>query len=458
MENNNDRITSENIDNNTSEEVIREDKSIEGEGFVMKSDNGVNHDYVGQNYIVNDNSTSENITGYTENSNFKTQTSDVYGNKHKKKRSGFNKKIFSYVMVGVICTTIGGVASGFASLYVLPKTDFFKNTPFYQQLAGQEKTTGSTLNDFHPTSLAAEQNALTVADIAAKVGPAVVGVSTKTKTANNFFGGSGVSEGMGSGIIINEEGYVLTNYHVVQGAQEVKIIFSNGKEVSAKVINYDQEFDVAVVKITEDVKMPAVAELGDSATLKVGESAVAIGNPLGKDFLGSVTTGVISAVNRKLDEGKISYIQTDAAINQGNSGGPLVNSRGQVIGINTAKIGQSGVEGLGFAIPIDDVKGKITNLSKPVLRVGITAQDITEQLSKQYNFPVGVYIKEIQDFSPAEKAGLKPGDIITKFDGEKIKSVDEINKIKTRHQNGDIVKVEINRDGKVKELELKLTE
>lgn len=185
---------------------------------------------------------------------------------------------------------------------------------------------------------------------------------------------------------------------------------------------------------------------------------MAIGNPLGKDFLGSVTTGVISAVNRKLDEGKISYIQTDAAINQGNSGGPLVNSRGQVIGINTAKIGQNGVEGLGFAIPIDDVKGKITNLSKPVLRVGITAQDITEQLSKQYNFPVGVYIKEIQDFSPAEKAGLKPGDIITKFDGEKIKSVDEINKIKTRHQNGDIVKVEINRDGKVKELELKLTE
>ncbi|WP_341348986.1 S1C family serine protease [Fervidicella metallireducens] len=151
-------------------------------------------------------------------------------------------------------------------------------------------------------------------------------------------------------------------------------------------------------------------------------------------------------------------MQTDAAINPGNSGGALVNSKGQVIGINTAKIGQSGVEGIGFAIPINAVKAKINELSKPLLKIGIMGIDITKELSSQYNLPIGVYIKQVQSFSPAEKAGLQPGDVIVKFAGEKIKSIEDINKIKAKYNAGDVVNVEIVRDKKTKVMSLKLDE
>jgi serine protease Do len=458
------------FNNQDTGEIASKDNSelIQGENFVIVSNSEEKGTYVGENYTVSEegkykHNLEEANGGNGFSNEGKTENFNVNESGKRKKKGIFNKRLLSYVLVGVICTTLGGVASGLASLYVLPNTKMFKETPLYQAIA-DKNSEAIQVDTNHPTTLVSSKDALTVADIVKKVGPAVVGVSTKSKSGVDFFGKAGISEGIGSGIIINDQGYVLTNYHVVQGAQEVKVIFSSGKEVSAKIMNHDPEIDVAIVKITEEVKMPAVAELGYSSSLQVGEQVVAIGNPLGKEFLGTVTTGIVSAVNRKLGNDKVNYVQTDAAINSGNSGGPLVNSRGQVIGINTAKIGQSGVEGLGFAIPIDQVKDKIESLSKPVLRVGITAREITEDLSKQltdqYNveFPVGVYIEEVQEFSPAEKAGLKIGDIITKFDGEKVKTVSDINKIKTRHKNGDVVKVEISRDGKVKELELKLAE
>ena len=194
--------------------------------------------------------------------------------------------------------------------------------------------------------------------------------------------------------------------------------------------------------------------------LEVGESVVAIGNPLGKEFIGSVTTGVVSAVNRQvsIENKDLKFIQTDAAINPGNSGGPLVNSKGQVIGINTAKIGQEGVEGLGFAIPINTVNPKMENLIKPVLNIGISCRNITEDISKEYNIPVGVYISQIKEFSAAQKAGITPGDIITQFDGKKIKTVEEINKLKATHKAGDIVKAELVRNGKTIKISLTLSE
>jgi serine protease Do len=261
-------------------------------------------------------------------------------------------------------------------------------------------------------------------------------------------------------MIINAQGYILTNYHVVQGAQQVKVKLSNGKEVNAKVVNYDQNYDVAVVKITDNVQVPAVVELGDSDNLQVGESVVAIGNPLGTDFFGSVTTGIVSALNRKIDgdANNSSYIQTDAAINSGNSGGPLINSRGQVIGINTAKIKESGVEGLGFAIPINAVKNKIPDLSKPILMVGIQGVAINDALSKQYNLPIGIYVQDITSFAPAEKAGLKRGDVIIKFDGKKVSTFEDLDAIKNQHKSGDEVQVTVNRDGSEQTLTLKLSE
>jgi serine protease Do len=463
----NEVFNNQNSENNTSK---NNPELIQGENFVIMADSEEKKSYVGENYTVSEEEKfRENLNAQYNGSNFSSgdQTQNLNynmgGNGKSKKKGFFNKRVLSYILVGVICTTLGGIASGLASLYLLPNTDMFENTPLYQAIM-ENNSEYVQVDANHPTTLASSKESLTVAEIAKKVGPAVVGVSTKSKSGLDFFGNEGITEGIGSGIIINEQGYVLTNFHVIQGAQEVNVIFSNGKEVAAKVVNYDAEIDAAIVKVTDDVKMPAVAELGYSSSLQVGEQVVAIGNPLGKEFLGTVTTGVVSAVNRKLGNDSVNYIQTDAAINSGNSGGPLVNSRGQVIGINTAKIGQSGVEGLGFAIPIDQVKDKIDSLSKPVLRVGITCREITEdlskQLTKQYNieFPVGVYIEEVQEFSPAEKAGLKIGDIITKFDGQKVKNVSEINQIKTKHKSGDIVKVEISRDGKVKELELKLTE
>jgi serine protease Do len=353
---------------------------------------------------------------------------------------------------------VGGTVSTAASLYYLPKSNFFKNTPLYQSIKQQN---GSSSNFINASPVSANSS-LTVAQIAKKVGPAVVGISTKS-IAQNDIGLSQNQEGMGSGIIINEQGYILTNYHVINGAQEVKVIFNDKKEVSAKVINYDSNMDLAIIKVTDNVKMPAVAELGSSDAIQVGDPVVAIGNPMGKELLGSVTTGIISAKNREIQESagstsKQTFLQTDAAINPGNSGGALLNSLGQVIGVNTAKLGGNGVEGLGFAIPMDSIKPKIDSLLKPILKIGISGRDITSDLAKQNNVPEGVYVAQVQEFSAAEKSGLQVGDIITKFDGKSIKSINEINTIKATHKSGDDITIELIRDGKKKVLKLKLSE
>lgn len=371
------------------------------------------------------------------------------------KKSGF-KRTLSLIAVGITCTILGGAASGAAILYGLPRTELFKNTALYQSLE-KNVPVASKAYDGHPTQLAATNGAMTVTDIAKKVGPAVVAVKSTVQGAPSIFGNQGTQQGVGTGMIINQDGYILTNYHVVEGAQQVQVVLSNNKTVNAKVVNYDANYDVAVVKITDKIEMPAVVELGDSDGIQIGESVVAIGNPLGTDFFGSVTTGIVSALNRKLegDNSKVSYIQTDAAINSGNSGGPLINSMGQVIGINTAKIKQNGVEGLGFAIPINAVRNKIPDLSKPVLMIGIQGREIDKALSQQYNLPIGLYIQDITEFSPAEKSGLKRGDVITKFDGQKVTTFGEVSEIKNKHKAGDQVSIMVNRNGK--EIELTLT-
>ncbi|GLC31925.1 S1C family serine protease [Clostridium omnivorum] len=490
MENNTQRPNGENMEpqsfNITNEDNVEAEKFditselnqygdnlVLGENFVMVNEaEPVNNAISEENTEVKpsipvENTFSENMNGSNIKANFNSindnnNTSSNYNSYNQKKtnkKPGMFKKVMSYVLVGVVCTTIGGAASGAAILYGLPNTSLFKNSPLYKSISGSTQA-ATTVYDNHPTQLSTTGSAMSATEIAKKVGPAVVAVTTTIQGQQDFFGRQGVQQGVGSGMIISQEGYVLTNYHVVEGAQQVKVVLSNGKQANAKVVNYDANYDVAVVQITDKVDIPAVVELGDSNSLQVGEEVVAIGNPLGTDFFGSVTTGIVSALNRKIsgDTNKATYIQTDAAINSGNSGGPLINSRGQVVGINTAKIKESGVEGLGFAIPINAIKDKISNLSKPILLIGIQGREIDSEISKQYNMPVGLYVQQVTEFSPAEKAGIQAGDVIIKFDGQKVTTFDEVNTIKAKHKAGDQVSVTLNRDGKEQTVTLKLTE
>lgn len=402
------------------------------------------------NYNKNQNATKMSIL-----SRFKNKLSQKHT--HPK-----GKKFFSYIAVIVISSLISGFLSIAAFLYVVPNTDFFKNTPLYESM--NSTGTRAPQTQASPVSTS-NKNGLTIAQIAKKVSPTVVGVSTKSISEySDIFGfsddQSSEDDGMGSGIIINSDGYILTNYHVIQGAQSISVILSNKKTVPAKVVNYDQNQDLAVIKVTSKTQMPAVAELGNSDNVQVGDSVVAIGNPLGKELLGSVTSGIISATKREVtvENTTQNFLQTDAAINPGNSGGALVNSLGQVIGINSAKVGGNGVEGIGFAIPINTVASKLNGLLKPILKIGIACIDIDSSLSKQYNIPQGVYVKQVEPSSPAEKSGLKEGDIIQKFDGKSIKTVEEINQIKSTHNSGDTVAIVVYRNGNTKTLQLTLTE
>ncbi|WP_461247375.1 S1C family serine protease [Treponema sp. R6D11] len=350
---------------------------------------------------------------------------------------------------------LGGLLAWLLLTAVFGGTPSF-NLPF-------TKTTNKTANQ--QISKANGQE-LSVIDISKKAGPAVVGITTKTQFSS-FFGSVQETEGSGSGFIIRQDGYIVTNNHVIDGASTMKVITNTGKEYNARLIGKDAKTDLAVVKI--DASGLPTVELGKSAELEVGEIAVAIGNPLGQDLAGSVTVGFISALNRVMtvENTKYTLIQTDAAINPGNSGGPLLNTYGQVIGINTVKV--SSAEGLGFAIPIDNAKTIIDDLiangyvkGRPV--IGFTPRrDITSELSKYYGIPAGIYVGEVQAFSGAEDAGLKTGDIIVAFNGKKCLTYDELEKMKEGLKPGDIVNIKVKRandSGKWgdKELKIKLKE
>ncbi|MGH4051826.1 MAG: S1C family serine protease [Clostridium sp.] len=439
------------IDN---ENIIDNASTIENANDSYKSTNQEAKENIEAN-VLNDEyreRESETMPIQLENTDY-TQVNDK---KIKKQKGGMRKRIVSYIIVGVICSTLGGAGSAIVTMNMMKDSSAEVTT---QQPSVKAPSTTSTKL---VTSTSTEN--LTVPEIVKKVSSSVVAISTNSSSvSSNINGQSRGQEGVGTGMIFSEDGYILTNYHVVSGAQSIKVMLSDGKEVTAKVVNYDAQADVAVIKLVDGTKVPGVAIFGDSDALEVGESVVAIGNPLGKELLGSVTTGIVSAVNRQvsIENKDLKFIQTDAAINPGNSGGPLVNSKGEVIGINTAKIastGQDAVEGLGFAIPINTVNPKIENLIKPMLNIGIACRDITEEISKQRNLEVGVYVLQIKEFSSAEKSGIEVGDIITKFDGQEIKTVAEINKIKTTHKAGDIVKIELVRNKKTVKIDLTLSE
>ena len=356
-----------------------------------------------------------------------------------KKKRGFNKTIAAVI----VCTLCSGfIGSGVTYLAL---KDNLKET--------------KTIN-VNPSKFDTKNEALSATEAYNKVAPAAVVVSTKSVTQGYFMQTQEV-EGIGSGFIINEEGYILTNYHVVKGAQEISVTLSNDVTTTAQIVNYDENQDVAMIKITdESVKIPATVELGDSDSLQPGEEVIAIGTPLSTELSSTVTKGIISATSRSVAVQSgvtMNLIQTDAAINAGNSGGPLVNTKGEVVGINSSKISGEAVEGIGFSIPINDIKDKIESLSKPILNLGISVRTIDEALSKQLNMEQGLYVVEVTEFSSAEKAGLKAGDIIVKADGNRITTFDEFKAVKNGKEEGDEISLEVIRNGQNKTINVKLT-
>lgn len=314
--------------------------------------------------------------------------------------------------------------------------------------------------------------------VANKVLPSIVGIKVDFSINSIFSRNSSTVSAEGSGVIISSDGYILTNNHVIDSsssssnsyyevgeAAKIQVyLYNDDTPYDAKIIGTDEQTDLAVIKINKSDLV--AAELGDSDTVQVGEWCMTIGNPLG--MKSTVCQGSISALNREItdSEGKTySVLQTDAAINEGNSGGALVNSKGQVIGINTLKASGEGVEGLGFAIPINSTKTIYNDLIQynKVKRpyIGITGSDVTEKTIKAnptFDLKLGAYVRSIDDFSPAEKAGLKIGDIIVAADGQKVESMDDLNKVKNSHKIGDKISLTIYRDKKEFTVELTLVE
>ena len=304
------------------------------------------------------------------------------------------------------------------------------------------------------------KKALSTTKIASKVGPATVSILAEV-SYGSVNGAQQLAEASGSGFIVSADGYIVTNNHVIEGATAAKVIVAGEKDpIDAVIVGTDATTDIAVLKI-DRTNLPFVT-LGDSDSLQVGELAVAIGNPFG-ELAGSVTVGVISALDREVSISSTKYnlLQTDASINAGNSGGPLVNSYGEVIGVTNAKVSEG--EGIGFAIPINDVKTVIEDLinkgfvtGRPVLGIGVVTVD--QATADQYGWPVGAYIRQVDADSSAHKAGLQVGDIITKIDGTDITTTEQVIEIKNSHKVGDTITITVVRNGGTLDITLTLQE
>ncbi|MBI6872952.1 S1C family serine protease [Clostridium aciditolerans] len=348
---------------------------------------------------------------------------------------------------GVAFILIAAVSGGVSGAYIVNKKYSNKAyTPINQSLIESKDEDAKTK--------AVDLPKTNITKVAETVSPAVVGISNK---AEGYFGVQDV--GSGSGIIFDPNGYIVTNNHVIEGATKITVKLSSGKTLPATLIGTDPRSDLAVIKV--DAQNLPVAKFGDSSKVKVGDIAIAIGNPLGEEFSGSVTAGIISALNRKIQYGGAIYkvLQTDAAINPGNSGGPLCNETGEVIGINSLKIGaEANAEGMGFAIGINEAKDIIKSLmdygkvSRPSL--GIYGQGV---VSEKNNIQ-GVYIREVVQGSGASVAGIKPTDIIIELDKKKITKVEDLSDVLDKHKVGDTIQCKIWRNGKTIEVNITLSD
>ncbi len=370
------------------------------------------------------------------------------------------------IVTAIIC---GGLVGGTAGYWVARSQPTLSlPTPVTIGQPEGQPTPSLGQTEGEPTYLTLTQDSAMIEAIA-KVKPAVVTVINTLPARQTLFGIE-EPQASGSGVIIDEESYIVTNSHVVEDAERIEVIYADGSKEEATLVGADRYSDLAVIKVGGLV--PAVAELGDSSTLQPGEPVAAIGSPLG-DFKGTVTVGVISALDRRLDTGRgylmEDLIQTDAAINPGNSGGPLINTLGQVIGINTAIVGRSAyagtvAEGLGFAIPSNTVKAVAQQLiekgyvERPYL--GINYATITPRLASAYDLPSdhGVYVQQVVSGSPASAAGLREGDIITAINDQTIDEDNPLNNVLWRFHVGDEVRLTILRQGEELSVDVTLTQ
>ncbi len=388
----------------------------------------------------------------------------MYEPKQKKKKR--SKVWLVCLLTAMVSSSISSLLVGGGVYYYLSKNLPDKETTVIHTTASSSPSLEENLSQI--SNSYTTQSVLNVTQIAEKVGPSCVGVINKTKvTPTRYYdpwtgrfyytnGGSDtdlIQQGSGSGIIISNDGYIVTNQHVIDGATEISVILNTGEEYVAKLIGQDAKSDLAVLKI--DRKDLPAATLGNSEKVKVGELAVAIGNPLGQELAGTVTAGVISAVNRTMtvDQSEYNLLQTDAAINPGNSGGALVNQYGEVIGINTIKLSNESVEGIGFAIAIDIAKPIIEDLIQNGYVTGRPWLGIT--ISPTQN---GLSVDAVDVGSGAEKAGLKAGDLIVKADGEVVNTFEGLNKIKDKKKPGEKIKLTVIRKGELVEINVTLGE
>ena len=322
--------------------------------------------------------------------------------------------------------------------------------------AGDEQGTYTWSNDSSApvdSTLPASRNTAVV-ETAKRVGPAVVGITSEVYDRDIFNRNVEVGQNVGSGVIFDKKGYIVTNNHVVGNNRQVNVALSDGQVVTGKVIGTDAVTDLAVVKIPGSDKLP-VAEFGNSDSLQPGETAVAIGNPLGLEFRGTVTVGVISALNRTLDdvEQQIKLIQTDAAINPGNSGGALCTADGKVIGINSAKIAKAGVEGMGFAIPINQVKAIVSQLisnghvTRPYLGLYGIDKTLAARNGISWDHNGGIYVYKIADGSPLDGSDIVRGDYIMQINGKATNSLSELRNVMMNYKPGDKVTITYEHSG-----------
>ncbi len=443
-----------------------------------------------------DNYRDENRTKGNENEVFLTKENDqstsysarnVIHDQEKKKR-GFGW--FRPLLGGVIGGSLALGIYTFTPLGDHDSQDTAKQSSSQQQT--QSVTATSTSSESKKSSSSSSsssafksEDSSKISDMVEDLSPAIVGITNLQAQSNSSLFGSSSSDsnedtesGSGSGVIFKKENgkaYIITNNHVVEGASSLKVSLYDGTEVTAKLVGSDSLTDLAVLQISDD-HVTKVANFGDSSDLRTGETVIAIGDPLGKDLSRTVTQGIVSGVDRTVSmstsagETSINVIQTDAAINPGNSGGPLLNTDGKIVGINSMKISEDDVEGIGFAIPSNDVKPIAEELlSKGQIErpyIGVSMLDL-EQVPQNYQegtlglfgsqLNKGVYIREVASGSPAEKAGLKAEDIIIGLKGKEIDTGSELRNILYKDAKiGDTVEVKILRNGKEMTKKIKL--
>lgn len=435
---------------NTSEDDLSYDENL-SDNIYSVYDNGTNYEE------TKSDSDYMNPVPETENSG------DFYNAtvrpKKKKRYVSVPAAVIALVLTAVL-SIAGGAAVSNTSLFSAKTSDSSSSSSGKKVTVNDNINNSSSVKGTKTKVNTLTGEALTTPEIVDKVGPAVVGIINKT-TYGNAYGYYGslygnlndeVEQSSGSGVIISSDGYIVTNNHVVESATKLSVILSSGEEYEGKIIGTDASTDLAVVKI--EASGLTYAQMGSSSELRVGETAIAIGNPLGQEFAGTTTQGIISGLNRSvtIDNKTMNLIQTDAAINPGNSGGALVNEYGMLIGINTAKISSDTLEGLGFAIPIDEAKPIVQELmtngyvtGRPV--IGLAGRAVTKQDAQAYNMKVGVYVSSLTANGPAYMAGIKVGDVIVECEGEPVETVDDINAIKNKKSPGDQLKLKVYRKG-----------